>query len=75
MSNSGALILFVSLGILIVVSLVAINDFRANINDSNPIVRADADMGTSVISPLYTVFAYVALAIASIALLKSFGNL
>jgi hypothetical protein len=74
-NSSGALILFVSICILIVVSLVAMNDFRANVNDSNPVMKTDADMGTSVVNPIYTVFAYVALAVASIALLSSFGSL
>jgi hypothetical protein len=72
MSNSGALILFVSLGILIVVSLVAMNDFRANVNDSNPTIKSDANLATDVANPLFTVLAYIALAVAAICLLNTF---
>jgi hypothetical protein len=70
-NSSGALILFVSICILIVVSLVAMNDFRANVNDSNPVMKADANLGTDVVNPLFMVLGYSALAIISIALLRS----
>jgi hypothetical protein len=75
MSTSGSVILFVSLCILIVVSLVAMNDFRANVNDSNPVMKADANLGTDVANPIFTVLGYIALSVAAISLLKSFGGI
>jgi hypothetical protein len=75
MNSSGMLLLATCVFILIIVGMSAISDFRLSVNDTNPIVKADANLGTDVVNPLFTVLGYSALAIISIALLKSVGSL
>jgi hypothetical protein len=72
MSTSGSLVLFVSLGLILVVSMVAIGEFRSNVNDTNGSVQSSADLGVSAATPLFTVLGYLAIAVIAIALIKSF---
>jgi hypothetical protein len=74
MSTSGMLLLATCGFILIIVGMSALSDFRANVKSTNPTIQANADMGTSAATPILTVLAYLAIAVISIALLRSFGS-
>ena len=74
MSSSGFLVLATCTFILLVVGMSALGDFRASVNDTNPVVKAHADLGTDIANPIFTVLGYVSIAVISIALLRSFGS-
>jgi hypothetical protein len=75
MNSSGMLLLATCTFILIIVGMSALSDFRVNVNSTNPTIQADANMGTSAATPLFTVLSYGAIAIISIALLQTFRSL
>lgn len=63
MSN-GSLLLFVNLGLLLIAELTTLGDIPANVNNTNGLTQANADLGTAVASPLFVVFGYIAFAVA-----------
>jgi hypothetical protein len=75
MSNSGMLVLTTCAFLLLVEGMSALGDFRASVNDTSATVKNSADLGTGVANPIFTVLAYVALAVISICLLQSFRSL
>jgi len=75
MNSSGMLLLATCTFILIIVGMSALSDFRENVNSTNPIVKADANLGTDVANPIFTVLGYSALAIISICLLQTFRSI
>lgn len=71
---SGHLLLFVCLGLMIIIGIVAIDEFHTQtVNDSNYTSQADA--GISVTKPILTVFGYLALTVASIGLIQALGSM
>ena len=76
MSSSGSLILFCSIGLLVVVGMVAMSDFHVEAsNNSNSTIQADSALAMSTVNPIFSVLGYVALAVAAIALLSAFRNM
>jgi hypothetical protein len=74
MSSSGMLVLATCVFLLLTVGMSALSDFGANVNDTNPVIKADANLGTDVANPLFTVLMYACLGIIAIALLRSFES-
>jgi hypothetical protein len=52
MSSSGLLVLASCTFILLIIGMNALGDVRSSVNDSNPVLKSDADMGTSAATPL-----------------------
>lgn len=76
MGTTGSLILFVSIGLLLVAGMAAFNGFHAEAtNNTSAEIQADANIASSAANPLFSVLGYVALAVAAIALLQAFRNM
>lgn len=76
LSTSGSLILFVSIGLLLVAGMVAFTGFHADAtNNTSATVTADANLASNVANPIFSVLGYIALAVAAIALLQAFRNM
>jgi hypothetical protein len=75
MSTSGMVILFTSLFLLAVIGMVAFIDFHAQVNSSDPVIQSASNTAQSAETPIITVIGILGLAVAAIALLRSFGSL
>ena len=75
MSSSGALILFVALGLLAVIGLNALGSLQGEVTSTDANVTSATSTATIVETPIFTVFGYVALAIAAVGVLNAFRSM
>lgn len=75
MSSSGTLILFVALGLLALIGMNALGALQGEVTSTDTNVTSATNTAVLVQMPIFTVFGYVALAIAAIGVLNAFRSM
>lgn len=73
--GSSSLILFISLALLCVIGLSALNAMQGEVTSTDANVTSATNTAQMVETPLFTAFGYIALAIICVAVLNSFRSL
>ena len=76
MSNSGGmLLLLVSVSVLLVCGLSAINEFHGAVNQSDADAVAKSDAAVHVINPIWMLLGGIAVAVGAFTLIKAYGDM
>ena len=75
MGSSGALILFVSIGLLLVVGMFAMGDIHSQVGNSSSTITEQSNTAVSIQSPIFQAFGYGVLIVGALALLNAFRTM
>ncbi|MCC4766404.1 hypothetical protein FXW07_07190 [Methanosarcina sp. DH1] len=76
MNTTGALILFVGLGVLLIAGMHGLEMLHGEVNTTNDTELATQnDTAKAIENPIFTAFGYGLLIVAAIALVESFGKM
>lgn len=76
MNSTGALVLFVGVGILLFVGISALDSLHSEVNVTNDSeIQAQNAITQAIENPILITFGYGLLLVAAIALVKAFGDM